>query len=120
MENVRSERFCERLGDVGCLPEADIAALRAKVSNGPMVLQKSQKSLGLISRQRTKQAKIVVECGLKPPAGIACESVGAWSRTSLFKRRAYGFENLSPDRQKDFCNTIGHKPVITPTRRLTR
>jgi hypothetical protein len=73
------------------------------------VLQKSQKSLGLIFRQRTKQAKIADQCGLKPATGIACK-FGAWglgSPTSSFKRGAYGLENLSPDPQKDFCNNIG-------------
>jgi hypothetical protein len=29
-----------------------------------------------------------------------------WSPTSLFNRRTYGSENLSPMPQKDFCNSI--------------
>jgi hypothetical protein len=32
--------------------------------------------------------------------------MATWSPTSLFNRRAYGPENLSPTPQKDFCNTI--------------
>jgi hypothetical protein len=32
--------------------------------------------------------------------------MATWSPTSLFNRRAYGPENLSPMPQKDFCNTI--------------
>jgi O-antigen/teichoic acid export membrane protein len=37
------------------------------------VLQKSQKALPLIFRQRTKQATIADQCSLKPVTGIACE-----------------------------------------------
>jgi hypothetical protein len=58
------------------------------------VLQKSQKALGLIFRQRTKQAKIADQCGLKPATGIACE-FGAWGVVPriIFNRRAYSSEN---------------------------
>ena len=71
------------------------------------MLQKSQKALRLIFRQRTKQATIADQCGLKPATGIACE-FGAWRRVPhiIFNRRAYGSENLNPSPQKDFCNNI--------------
>ena len=39
--------------------------LRWHVRRVPIVLQNSQKSLRLISRQRTKQAKIADQCSLK-------------------------------------------------------
>jgi len=84
----------------------------------PIVFQKSQKARRLIFRQRTKQAKIADQCGLKPATGIACE-FGVWGRgppTSFFNCRAYGSENLSPVPQKDFCNTIGTKLPIRDVR----
>jgi hypothetical protein len=42
------------------------------------VLQKSQKALRLISRQRKKQATMADQCSLKPATGIAYE-FGAWA-----------------------------------------
>ena len=41
--------------------------------HGGIVLQKSQKALRLIFRQRTKQAIVADQCGLKPATGVACE-----------------------------------------------
>jgi hypothetical protein len=43
-----------------------------RVRKVPIVLQKSQKALRLIFRQRTKQATIADQCSLKPIPGIAC------------------------------------------------
>jgi hypothetical protein len=46
--------------------------LSGSIRNYPM-LQKSQKALRLIFRQRTKQAIVADQCGLEPATGIACE-----------------------------------------------
>jgi hypothetical protein len=43
--------------------------------------------------------------------------MATWSPTSLFNRRAYGPENLSPTPQKDFCNTIPSTADIVTVRR---
>jgi hypothetical protein len=39
--------------------------------------------------------------------------MATWSPTSLFNRRAYGPENLSPMPQKDFCNTINLRADVS-------
>lgn len=46
---------------------------------GTIVLQKFQKALGLISRQKAKKAKIADRCGHKPVTGVVGE-FGAWWR----------------------------------------
>jgi hypothetical protein len=55
-------------------------ATRRNVCSWQILLQKSQKALPLISRQRTKQATIADQCSLKPVTGIACE-FDAWWRS---------------------------------------
>jgi hypothetical protein len=51
---------------------ADYFVFYGKISRTAFVLQKSQKALRLIFRQRTKQATIADQCSLKPIPGIAC------------------------------------------------
>ena len=45
--------------------------------------------------------------------------MATWSPTSLFNRRTYGAENLSPTSQKDFCNNIGTKRTCRVSRRMS-
>ncbi len=61
-------------------PRADLVSPPRHVRFAPIVLQKSQKALWRIFRQRTKQATIADQCSLKPFTGIACEFV-AWRRS---------------------------------------
>jgi hypothetical protein len=58
------------------------------------VLQKSQKALRLISRQRKKQATMADQCSLKPATGIAYE-FGAWH----FSTESFQFRQM-PRRPK--------------------
>jgi hypothetical protein len=50
---------------------ADYFVFYGKISRTAFVLQKSQKALRLIFRQRTKQATIADQCSLRPIPG-AC------------------------------------------------
>jgi hypothetical protein len=62
----------------------DILSQTGQVRKVPILLQKSQKALPLISRQRTKQATIADQCSLKPVTGIACEFEAWWRSPPRF------------------------------------
>jgi hypothetical protein len=69
---------CDQPSRVGHFQtSADPTAMSAFL---PIVLQKSQKALRPILRQRTKQARIVDQCSLKAVPGIAGE-FAAWRRS---------------------------------------
>jgi hypothetical protein len=74
-------------------------------------LQKSQKALPLISRQRTKQATIADQCSLKPVTGIAREFDAWWRGPHVFIRsphlRVREFESHAGTTGKSSSNPEG-------------
>jgi hypothetical protein len=75
------------------------------------VLQKSQKALRLIFRQKPNERKSPIHAAsIALPESPVSLAHGGVAPTLLFDRRAYGSQNLSPMLQKSFVSPITNFP----------
>jgi len=79
----------------------------------PIVLQNSKKWLAAFfsAKRGTKRKSPINMSSSALPKLPVDHHLLLWSPARLFDRRAHSSENLSPVIQKEFSNTICHKPT---------